>query len=199
MGVVVRADSKFFWMNLEIPNQRPIRESTKIRIDRSSPHALKKSRALAEAIYARRMRDVELAIVSGRLPRRQSTRTRRRLGPGQWSKARDYGLVYVYFVECEGLIKIGCTVNMERRMASLQTSQAKDLRLLAMAVGDNYGERLLHQQFREARQRGEWFEKTPALMRLIEAIAAAPGVPLPMVQATLQTRGGKESQQVTEP
>lgn len=61
MGVVTRANSRFYWLNLERPGQRPIRESTKIVCKGLTPKRLKENRALAEAIYHARMGDLARA------------------------------------------------------------------------------------------------------------------------------------------
>lgn len=58
MGVVTRPDSKFFWLNLERPGQRVIRESTKIPVHGDTPEQLKANKALAVAAYNARMGDL---------------------------------------------------------------------------------------------------------------------------------------------
>lgn len=61
MGVVVRRNSPFFWVNLERPGQRPIRESTKVPIKGATPAQAKENRRLADAVYAARMGDLARA------------------------------------------------------------------------------------------------------------------------------------------
>lgn len=61
MGVVTRPDSPFFWLNLERPGQRVIRESTKVPVAAPTPKQLKENRLLAEALYAARMGDLARA------------------------------------------------------------------------------------------------------------------------------------------
>lgn len=61
MGVVTRTDSKYYWLNLERPGQRPIRVSTYIPVDAPTPKQAKENRVLAEALYAARMGDLARA------------------------------------------------------------------------------------------------------------------------------------------
>ena len=56
MGVVTRAGSKYFWLNLERGSGLPaIRESTKIVAKGCSPPVLRENRRLAEQVYHARM------------------------------------------------------------------------------------------------------------------------------------------------
>lgn len=61
MAVVTRTDSPYFWVTLERPGQRPIRESTHIPVRGATPAQTKKNRRLAEAAYASRMGDLARA------------------------------------------------------------------------------------------------------------------------------------------
>lgn len=70
MGVYTRPDSPFFWLLLERPRQRPLRESTGIIVDGGSPDGHKAMRQLAQAAYAARMGD--LARLRFRLPSNQA-------------------------------------------------------------------------------------------------------------------------------
>jgi integrase len=58
VGVVTRPDSPFYWLNLERPGQRPIRESTMIPVAAPTPELLKEHRRLADALYAVKMADL---------------------------------------------------------------------------------------------------------------------------------------------
>lgn len=77
----------------------------------------------------------------------------------------------VYFVqEGEGLIKIGKTVDIERRMSGIQTHCPNPIRLLAYMEGGTRGlEGKLHRLFKDKRVRGEWFDLT------LEDIQSIPG------------------------
>jgi integrase len=58
VGVVVRKDSKYFWLMLERAGLPQIRESSRVLAKGVPPRVLKENRALAESIYAARMGDL---------------------------------------------------------------------------------------------------------------------------------------------
>jgi integrase len=58
MGVVRRADSRFWWLNLERPGQKSIRLSTKIPIVGADALQTKENRQLAESAYVSQMADL---------------------------------------------------------------------------------------------------------------------------------------------
>jgi len=66
----------------------------------------------------------------------------------------------LYFVQARGTgrIKIGRSKNPKRRLQSLQTGNAKELRLIASLEGLGWRERDLHERLREWRVSGEWFD-----------------------------------------
>ncbi|MGE0041501.1 MAG: tyrosine-type recombinase/integrase [Vicinamibacterales bacterium] len=55
MGVVTRRDSPYYWLNLERPGLRPLREATKIPVAAATPQQAKENRRLADQVYAIRM------------------------------------------------------------------------------------------------------------------------------------------------
>ena len=71
--------------------------------------------------------------------------------------------MYLYIIEnCDnGLVKIGYSLDPQRRCASLQTGSSAELRVAHRAeVDPNRAavlERKLHQEMAHARVRGEWF------------------------------------------
>ena len=73
VGVVTRKDSPYYWLNLERPGKRPIRMSTGILVDASSPAQRKENRRLAQAAYETQMGD--LARKRFKLPRTAPART----------------------------------------------------------------------------------------------------------------------------
>jgi hypothetical protein len=64
---------------------------------------------------------------------------------------------FVYFVSCGPSIKIGTSVNVKSRLASLQTSTQETLALIASIPGDVKLEQSIHRDLAKYRQRGEWF------------------------------------------
>ena len=58
MGVVTRADSPHYWLNLERPGRRVLRESTKIPVAAATPEQVKANKVLAQQVYAVRMSEL---------------------------------------------------------------------------------------------------------------------------------------------
>lgn len=73
MGIYTRPDSPFFWLLLEQPGRRAIRESTGIVVDGGSPKGHQAMRRLAQEAYATRKAD--LARVRFKLPGMLKART----------------------------------------------------------------------------------------------------------------------------
>ncbi len=85
---------------------------------------------------------------------------------------------YVYFIHSGDAIKIGKSINPEKRLASLQTSHHRPLRLLATMKGGVAEESGLHARFGQIRLSGEWFEDAPELRAYIAGLSQTP-VPWP--------------------
>ena len=73
--------------------------------------------------------------------------------------------MYVYVIRAgtKGAIKIGVAMNIERRIATLQTGNAFKLNLIALIPCDNRKkaqalEARIHRFFERQRIRGEWFQ-----------------------------------------
>lgn len=73
MGVYTRRDSPFYWLLLERPGQRPIREATKLPVD--APSAMQRKLLKQEAQEAYNVRMTELARVAYALPAHSGTTT----------------------------------------------------------------------------------------------------------------------------
>lgn len=75
-------------------------------------------------------------------------------------------LGWVYFIACRETerCKIGFTRgDVLKRLRSLQTGAAGELKLIAMQPGTPETERALHERFAEQRLHGEWFEMNEPL------------------------------------
>jgi hypothetical protein len=73
----------------------------------------------------------------------------------------------IYFIQDEstGLIKIGYTDGkVNDRLKALQTGCPGNLNLIYATDGDKPDERALHEQFKSARERGEWFRPASTLL-----------------------------------
>lgn len=75
-----------------------------------------------------------------------------------------------YFIECSvtGLIKIGQTKSIVKRIKSLQTGSPTILWLKHAVIYDGYLETKLHQKFKSSRVHGEWFLPNKGLSEFID-------------------------------
>jgi len=80
---------------------------------------------------------------------------------------------YVYFIgqAGTGLVKIGASGVPLRRLTALRAASPVPLVLLGSIPSDDclHAERMLHHRFRASRHHGEWFERTPDLLALIDS------------------------------
>jgi len=93
---------------------------------------------------------------------------------------------YVYFAQAgkDPVVKIGITMELEERLAGIQTHHYRDIHLIGVidmreVHGNDWGtrvdylnlarqrERLIHSQFQDCRLRGEWFQLTSQLNQYI--------------------------------
>src|SRR4051812_30367856 len=73
------------------------------------------------------------------------------------------GVDYIYFIQAgtNGPIKIGRSINPNKRMKQLQDYNPFELHLIQCLVDGNIQkEAALHMHFASARMRGEWFRPT---------------------------------------
>jgi hypothetical protein len=83
-----------------------------------------------------------------------------------WAGLHDDGSVLVYFAQGDGLVKIGASSSVTRRVASLRAT------LLATEPGGFGREHELHERFAGDRVAGEWFRPSDALLAHIRALSA---------------------------
>lgn len=77
--------------------------------------------------------------------------------------------VFVYLMKdrANGLYKIGKSIKPQYRERTLQSEKPSIEMVFTMPERGNFNERLLHVEYAEHRQRGEWFSLTPAQVRFI--------------------------------
>lgn len=76
---------------------------------------------------------------------------------------------FVYFVQMgdSGPIKIGFTINAQRRLDSLQSCNPEQLNLRLAVPGSTWDEEEYQGDFRRSRIRGEWYRPTGDLLEFI--------------------------------
>jgi hypothetical protein len=84
------------------------------------------------------------------------------------------GCTYVVKAEGTGMVKIGRTTDLKRRLATLQYGCPVPLTLLAVVDGEE-SERDLHTTFGHLRRHGEWFEETGSLLETVKNHAGSRG------------------------
>lgn len=71
------------------------------------------------------------------------------------TKRRTAG--FVYFVECEGFVKIGYSETPRWRPHDFATGNPFECRLIGLVEGGSDCEKDLHRRFKKHHHRGEWF------------------------------------------
>lgn len=85
-------------------------------------------------------------------------------------RAHPTGLVYYIQQRRQGgLIKIGFTKDVNRRLATLETASSIGLRLLLVRPGTQREQLSLHKRFARDRVKGEWFKPSPYILNWIKA------------------------------
>jgi hypothetical protein len=69
----------------------------------------------------------------------------------------EHGAVYLIGTMVGGLVKIGTSLDPERRLSALQTAHPRSLRILSFIPGGRAIERGLHDLFSDLRVQREWF------------------------------------------
>lgn len=89
-------------------------------------------------------------------------------------KARVHGVdCFVYAIRAEnGLIKIGVSIQPERRIMALRSSSPTPLELLGYIPGSFGIENMLHKLLSDSSSHGEWFYPTPEVLEAVDAIVS---------------------------
>lgn len=77
----------------------------------------------------------------------------------------------IYFIETQGLVKIGHSNDPKNRFRNLSTGCPTECSLIGVTEGGEEAERKLHEQFAHLRARGEWFKFTPEINSYLAANA----------------------------
>jgi hypothetical protein len=82
----------------------------------------------------------------------------------------------VYFLKAQGLIKIGYSANVMRRVESVLSPFAEGGEVLGIIPGDRALEAFMHQKFAAFRTHGEWFTPAEDILRFIAMLDAPSAV-----------------------
>lgn len=134
--------------------------STMLAVPLCDRHAIKAYRAVAELLKEtpKALTDMLAVTLPERIlgkPQPRTDRTRRNVRTTQGT---------IYFAQADGLIKIGYTIDLRRRMATLGHE------VLATTQGTMEDEKALHHRFGEYWERGEYFRPGPLLIAHIDTL-----------------------------
>jgi len=83
----------------------------------------------------------------------------------------------VYFITCDGLIKIGSTRNLEERLSTIRAQRAgSTIDVIGIIPGSFKIERAIHREFEAFRIGGEWFDDDALLRSAIADLIAKRGI-----------------------
>lgn len=76
--------------------------------------------------------------------------------------------MFVYFILCNGRLKVGRAKNVHRRVSALQIGNPVQLHLYAFVKGRQADEKRIHAEMRRHHIRGEWFNWNAATKRVVD-------------------------------
>ncbi len=80
----------------------------------------------------------------------------------------------VYFLQSEtGLIKIGCSTNLDARIRHIRAMSPAQLELLGSMPGGHREERAAHAKLQSWRDHGEWFRSDAESLAIIKSLIKA--------------------------
>ena len=80
---------------------------------------------------------------------------------------------YVYFFETQGMIKIGVSLNVPKRLKRVEAWTPFEIKMLGNINGGYPLEKQIHRKFKHLRVKGEWFKSDDHLLKFIEEIKTA--------------------------
>jgi hypothetical protein len=93
---------------------------------------------------------------------------------GTWLEPAHGHLYFIQSIQ-GGPIKIGRTLDIDKRIGQLQTSSPEQLVLVGFILNEGHKESELHYKFRQFRLHGEWFEPVAELIEYIKENATRAG------------------------
>lgn len=80
---------------------------------------------------------------------------------------------HVYFIRCDGWLKIGMTKNLGKRLLSISGNNPRHVFILAYIAGGKELEKELHIRFRNHHARNEWFHCHKQIFDYIDEFATS--------------------------
>lgn len=80
----------------------------------------------------------------------------------------------IYFVLSGDFVKIGHSVNPEKRLTVLSTGCPTECKMIGVMPGNQPDEAKVHKQFSHLRTKGEWFRFSPEIKRFVSKNTVAP-------------------------
>jgi hypothetical protein len=93
----------------------------------------------------------------------------------------------VYFIQNKQFIKIGHTLDIHKRMKSLQGFNPEGLQLLGWVSEEDFTERELHERFKKYKHHREWFVASPEILGFIEENCEKPALTLETLLSQITT------------
>lgn len=84
------------------------------------------------------------------------------------------GTEFVYFIRSGSRVKIGRSKNVRHRLESVRVANADEVYLIGAAMGGVILERDIHWAVRSDRVRGEWFELSDNLIKVMRRVCMWP-------------------------
>lgn len=84
-------------------------------------------------------------------------------------------LTRIYFIRCSDFIKIGTAVSVRERMSNLSACNPLPLTLLGHIPGSRAAEKSIHALLSAYRHKGEWFNASPGLVRMVNELLTRHG------------------------
>ena len=88
---------------------------------------------------------------------------------------------FVYFAKSGDMVKVGCTVDPEQRLAQIGEWIPFEIELIAITPGTFQLEADLHAYFADSWSHLEWFRITPKIMAVVDAINRGDALAIPKV------------------
>jgi hypothetical protein len=94
-------------------------------------------------------------------------------GNGRGSVTEVLPKEWVYFIYSGGLMKIGYTTDIHRRLIEIKATSGHPVELIAIVPGGQKFETTLHRMFKSRKTRGEWFRPSPEIRRFLACLDAS--------------------------